>query len=398
MSPDPGGGEAALVDRLLEHCGRISVTGEEGPLADALQSEYADRGEDVRRVGDSLVVGRPDRDRPLVLLVGHLDVVPPTPQDRVPRVEESDGGRIVVGRGSSDMKSGNVVAMTCFEDPALRSGPYGLALVLYAREEGPAEENELADVLDEVTWLREAELAVVLEPTDGEVQVGCLGGLHALLTFHGRQAHSARPWHGENALTRAGAFLAELHEEPRVPVEVDGVVFHDVWTATQAATDNARNVVPPAFTINLNYRFAPDRDLAAAEAELRAQVGGRAEIAVVDRAPPAAPRLDAPLVSRFVTAVDAPVRAKQAWTDVARLAQLGVPALNFGPGLTTQAHQAGEHVPVAALTDALVRLRRFLTGEPSATPTTEPGTGPATEPEPGPEARPEAEPDRSATD
>lgn len=359
MTGDP------LVQRLLEHCAVPSVTGSEGPLADLVQARYRERGETVRRIGDSLVVGRPARDRPLVLLVGHLDVVPPTDQDRDPRVEVRGDGPVVVGRGASDMKSGNVVAMACYDDRDLReASAYGLALVLYAREEGAAAENELADVLEEVTWLREAGLAVVLEPTDGEVQVGCLGGLHALVTFRGRQAHSARPWQGENALTGAGDFLTELHATAPVPVEIDGVVFHDVWAATQAFTDNARNVVPGSFTVNLNYRFAPDRDLATAEAELTERVAGRAEVTVVDRAPPAPPQLDAPLVARFTAAVDAPVTAKQAWTDVARFAELGVPALNFGPGLTAQAHQAGEYVPVAALRTARTRLRRFLLGTP----------------------------------
>lgn len=355
-----------LADRLLEQCGLLSVTGEEGLLADHLEDRYGNRSAPVRRVGDSLVVGRPGPDRPLVLLVGHLDVVPPTDADRDPRVEQHDGVEVVVGRGSSDMKGGNVVAMACFEDTELRtSSPYELALVLYAREEGPAEENELADVLAEVSWLRDAELAVILEPTDGEIQLGCVGGLHALLEFRGRQAHSARPWHGENALTAAGAFLDELHGATPQQVEVDGIAYRDVWVATQAWTDNARNIVPGSFTVNLNFRFAPNRTLEEAEAELRDRVADRAAIQVVDRSPPAAPNRDHPLIRAFIDATAAPVAGKQAWTDVARFADLGVPALNFGPGLTAQAHQAGEHVPVDALETAHVRLRDFLSGAPT---------------------------------
>ena len=371
-----------LVERLLEHVGHLCVTGEEGPIADAVSARYEALGEPVVRIGNSLVVGAPapGSSRPLVLLVGHLDVVPPTDDDREPKVEVQADGELVVGRGTSDMKAGNVVAMRAFEDADLRAGsPYDLALVLYAGEEGAAETNELRSVLADVPWLTDASLAIVLEPTDGQVQLGCLGGLHAVLTFRGQQAHSARPWHGRNALTLAGPFLTELDRDHLVDVEVDGVAYRDVWSATQAWTDGlgpesapttapVRNVIPGTFNVNLNLRFAPSRDLDTAEAQLRAFVGDAAEVDIVDRVPGAPPRLDHPVVRRFVDAVAAPVAGKQAWTDVARFAELDVPALNFGPGLTAQAHQRGEYVPVDALVAADVALRRFLRGDAAAAP------------------------------
>jgi succinyl-diaminopimelate desuccinylase len=372
-----------LTERLLEHCRHVCVTGEEDPIATAVAARYTGLGESVTRVANSVVVdGRRDRsvvdgrrgdERPLVLLVGHLDVVPPTDDDLVPRVEDRDGVEVVVARGASDMKAGNVAAMAAFEDAALRAAsPYDLALVLYGGEEGGAEDNELRRVLTEVPWLREAALAIVLEPTDGEVQLGCLGGLHAELRFVGQQAHSARPWHGENALTKAGAFLAELHHDHVTDVEVDGIAYRDVWSATMAWSDGLepgersgrpfRNVIPGAFTVNVNLRFAPSRSLEDAEAELRDRVADRAEVTVVDLAPPAPPRLDHPVVRAFVESVDAPVAAKQAWTDVARFAEVDVPALNYGPGLTAQAHQRGEFVPVDDLVVGHERLVRFLRG------------------------------------
>jgi succinyl-diaminopimelate desuccinylase len=366
-----------LVTRLLEHLALPCVTGEEGPIADAMEARYRALGEPVLRIGHSLVVGGPgEDDRPLVLLVGHLDVVPPTDADREPHLAQIAGTEVVVGRGASDMKAGNVVAMRAFEDPALRSrSPYRLALVLYAGEEGPADGNELEAVLEAVPWLTGAALAVVLEPTDGRVELGCLGGLHARVTFTGKQAHSARPWHGRNALTLAGSFLSELDDDHVREIEVDGIAYRDVWSATQGwtaglgpdpdpAAARARNVIPGSFTLNLNLRFAPSRSLQQAEKELRMRVGTRADVEVVDRAPPAPPHRSDPLVDTFVTLVGAEVGGKQAWTDVARFAHHGVPALNYGPGLTSQAHQRGEYVPVDALLDADERLRRFLDPRP----------------------------------
>lgn len=348
-----------LAARVVELCGQVCVTGHERPIADALAAAHP--GAPGARVGNSLVVGAPG-DAPLVLLVGHIDVVPATDLDARPQLTERDEhGPVVVGRGASDMKGGIAVAEALYLDPSVRDhAAYEVALVLYAGEEGPVETNELDRVLAEVPWLHDADLAIVLEPTDLEIHAGCLGGLHAELVFRGRQSHSARPWHGRNALTAAGEILTELAALQPVDVAVDGVAFRDVLTATQAWTDNARNVIPGRFVVNVNYRFAPNRTLEDAEAELLEWVDGRVDVDVVDRAPPAPPNLDAPLVSAFVEHAGTRVAAKQAWTDVARLAQAGIPALNYGPGLTAQAHQAGEFVPLANLQTVFDTIRSFL--------------------------------------
>jgi succinyl-diaminopimelate desuccinylase len=375
-----------LVARLVAHCAQASVTGGEAALADQLEVHYRTLGEHVVRVGDSLVVGAPDPQRPTVLLVGHLDTVPPTDEDATPlEATLDDGTAVVVARGASDMKSGNVVAMHLMEDAELRAAsPWSLGLLLYAGEEGPADGNQLRTVLDAVPWLTDAVLAVVLEPTDGRVELGCLGGIHARVTFRGVAAHSARPWQGRNALSAAGTFLAALDTRAPVARIVDGIDFRDVLVPTQAWTGGLgpgsagrapMNVVPDRFTVNVNLRFAPSRDLATAEDELRAEVatlaGADVDVEVVDRAPPAPPRRDDPVVDAFVTAVGATVAGKQAWTDVARFTERGVPALNYGPGATAQAHQRGEWVAVDALVDARTRLATFLAGpaRPSGGPT-----------------------------
>ena len=366
-----------LVARLIAQCAVPSVTGAEAALADMLERRYRDLGEPVGRVGDSLVVGAPDADRPTVLLVGHLDTVPATDADEVAREATlDDGTAVVVGRGTSDMKAGNVVAMHLMEDTALRTvSPWSIALLLYAGEEGPASGNELRAVLDTVPWLADAALAVVLEPTDGRVELGCLGGIHARVTFHGAAAHSARPWQGRNALSGAGSFLTALERRAPVTRVVDGIDFRDVLVATQAWTGGLgpqergtapMNVVPDRFTMNVNLRFAPSRDLATAEQELRDEIAALAgedadlAIEIVDRAPPAPPRREDAAVTAFVTTVAAAIGGKQAWTDVARFTERGVPALNFGPGATAQAHQRGEWVAIDALCDARVRLAAFL--------------------------------------
>lgn len=351
---------ARLVDLLVKLVDMPCLTGDEDRIASWLVDRYQLRGEEVRRIANSVVVGQRTDDRPVILLVGHTDVVPPTEGDLPARVEHGH----VVGRGTSDMKAGLAVAMDLFEDPALRDGPMQLQLVAYAGEEGPHEGNELSQVLAEMPELKDAALAIVLEPTDLEVQLGCMGGLHAEVTLPGRAAHSARPWHGRNALTAAAPLLTELADlEPRDRT-IDDLMYRDVITATQAWTSNVRNVVPDRFVVNLNYRFAPDKSLADAESELRTMVehmaGAAVDVRIVDRAPAAPPLRGHPYVRALIAAADGHVTAKQAWTDVAQLAAVGVAALNYGPGLTSQAHQAGEHVPVEHLEQARTVLAAFL--------------------------------------
>lgn len=361
-----------LVTRLCDQLAVLSVTGDEDRLCSILETQLRACGASVRRHGNSLVLSRFATNdlRPLVLLVGHLDVVPPTREDQTPTVLEHR----VIGRGSSDMKAGNVVALELFDDVALLdTSAFRIAVVLYAGEEGPAVGNELPLVLAEEPWLTEAALAIVLEPTDSQMQLGCLGGLHAELTFTGVAAHSARPWDGENAIYKAHALLRELADDHTRDVMVDGIRFVDVWSVTRAYSAGfgpdattappVRNVIPDMFTLNLNFRFAPNRSIDAAEQELIARVGGRAQVTIVDRAVAAPPNRDTPLVSRLVALAGGNVTGKQAWTDIARFSELGVPGVNFGPGLTAQAHQAGEYVLIDDMVHVFELLAQFLQGK-----------------------------------
>ena len=193
------------------------------------------------------------------------------------------------------------------------------------------------------------------------LQLGCVGSIHATFTFPGRAAHSARPWQGENAVHRAGALLAELPARPPREARSGGHVFREVLSATRIEGGRARNVVPDRCALNLNFRFAPDRTLEDAADELRA-LGARhgAEVELTDLSPACPAFGDHPLVRRLVERTGVAVEPKQAWTDVARLAAHGIPAVNLGPGATSQAHQRGEWVEVAALAARVPLYERFL--------------------------------------
>ena len=352
-----------LAARTLELCRIPSPYGDEGRLAD-LMLKWASQHYDSRHIwrqGHSLVIGRPASDgRPTVALVGHLDTVPS--HESAPPIGRC--GDRIVARGASDMKSGLAVATALAEDPGRARLPCGLMLVLYEREEGPHQDSGLEQLLAPAGPLSALtdgiDLAIVMEPTNNVIQVGAVGSVHATLTFHGKSAHSARPWHGENAITRAGALLADLHGRRPVEVTIDGLVFREVMTITQAQGGRYRNVVPDVFTLNLNTRFAPGRTLSQAQAEIEALVAGRADITYTDLSPSGGVPRDNPLYEHLVASSGLAVEPKQAWTDVARLAEHGVPAVNLGPGLTAQAHQVAEYCEVGKLEACYRSLGRFL--------------------------------------
>ena len=118
-------------------------------------------------------------------------------------------------------------------------------------------------------------------------------------------------------------------------------------------------MVPDSCVVTVNYRFAPDRSADGAQDYVRSLFSSW-EVSVLDVAPGARPGLGAPAAAAFVAAVGGTPRAKLGWTDVARFAELGIPAVNYGPGISEIAHTPGEYVDVAAITDCESRLRTWL--------------------------------------
>jgi succinyl-diaminopimelate desuccinylase len=345
-----------LAETLLWLCKIPSPIGEERALCDAVleRVERVPLAAPIRRYGDSIVVPlERGHSGPHIALVGHLDVVR-TVHDQPPRIE----GDKLYGAGSADMKSGLALMLDIAEGPARPD--LNLTLVFYAREEGPFIENELGPVLAQDTELSQVDFAVALEPSDNKLQLGCGGSVHATVRFVGRTAHSARPWQGENAIHKAAGLLARLSALPPARVQVDGLQWANVTSATLASGGRGRNVIPDVFELNLNRRFGPDRALSQVLDEVRQLVGDDAELEFTDESPAAPPLRQHPLVQALADSGVAQVEPKQAWTDVARFAQLGVPAVNFGPGVQSQAHQRNEWTSVSQLSTGRDILRRWL--------------------------------------
>ncbi|MDH6496766.1 succinyl-diaminopimelate desuccinylase [Streptomyces sp. SAI-149] len=241
-----------------------SESGTEKPLADAI--ETALRGLPhltVDRHGNNVVartnLGRSER----VILAGHIDTVPIA--GNVPSRLDDEG--YLWGCGTCDMKSG--VAVQLRIAATLPEPNRDLTFIFYDNEEVAAHLNGLGHVAEaHPDWL-EGDFAVLLEPTDNQVEGGCQGTLRVLLTFKGERAHSARAWMGSNAIHKAAPALAKLAAyEPRRPV-VDGLEFHEGLNAVRVEGGVATNVIPDSCTLTVNFRYAPDRSEEEAEAFVR---------------------------------------------------------------------------------------------------------------------------------
>jgi succinyl-diaminopimelate desuccinylase len=319
-----------------------SVSGSEGPLADAVADALAPLAHlSVRRDGNAVVArtefGRPER----VVLAGHLDTVPI--HGNLP--SRLDDG-VLYGCGSCDMKAGVAVQLRLAAQ--LTSAVRDVTYVFYDCEEVEAERNGLLRLSGTSPELLTADFAVLLEPTGGVVEGGCQGTLRADVVATGERAHSARSWLGQNAIHAAGGILDALrHYQPQRP-DVDGLTYHEGLNAVGISGGVAGNVIPDECIVSVNYRFAPNKSPDQAANYVRAVFGGFS-VRVTDVAAGARPGLRHPAAASFVAAVGGEPRAKLGWTDVARFAALGVPAVNYGPGDPQVAHTTGEHVETAQI-------------------------------------------------
>jgi succinyl-diaminopimelate desuccinylase len=306
--------------------------------------------------GETLLYSTGRSGKPVLLLAGHLDTVP-AQGNRPGRIE--DGA--VHGLGAADMKGGVAVMIElarwiATERPALA---LDVDFLFFPLEEVDVALSPLPELFA-TGLVADADLVVVLEPTDNQIHAGCLGNLNATLTFRGESAHSARPWTGVNAIRLAVEGLARVVDLEPLDVERDGLVFREVLSVTQLHAGVAANVVPGEAVATLNYRFAPGRSREQAEARLRELVGPVGELRIDSNAPAADVQLDAPLLARLVGLGGLEVAPKQAWTPVAQFSELGLVAVNFGPGSPRYAHRVDELVEIAALERSLATLQRLV--------------------------------------
>jgi succinyl-diaminopimelate desuccinylase len=306
----------------------------------------------VDRLGNTVMarteLGRGRR----VVLAGHLDTVPIN--DNFPSTMQDD---LIFGCGTADMKSG--VALALHLAATLPDPGYDLTFLFYEAEEIESKFNGLKLVADaHPDWLA-GDFAVLLEPTYGVVEAGCQGTLRVVIRTSGKRAHTARAWRGVNAVHAMGEVLQRLGDYRPRTVAIDGCTFREGLNAVRISGGVAGNVVPDACEIEVNLRFAPDRSEDQALAHVREVFEGF-DIELTDSAAGALPGLTAEPAREFLAAIGEEPAAKLGWTDVARFAALGIPALNYGPGDPLLAHAPDEHVEIGKIRDGAATLHRWL--------------------------------------
>lgn len=350
LRADPIALTAALVDIPSE-------SRHEQRIADEIEAALRSQAPafEVIRNGDAVLartnLGRPSR----VMLAGHIDTVPAA--DNLPsRVVEGE----MYGCGTSDMKSGDAVFLHLAA--TIAEPTHDITLVMYDCEEIESSANGLGRIERELPdWLA-ADVAILGEPSGGYIEAGCQGTIRVVVRATGTRAHSARSWLGDNAIHKLGAVLDRLSAYHARSVDIDGCVYREGLSAVRIEGGIAGNVIPDAAAVTVNFRFAPDRSVEQAVAHVQEVFDGLdVIIELADAAAGALPGLSKPAAAALIAAAGGQVRAKYGWTDVARFAALGIPAVNYGPGDPNLAHRVDERVPVEAITAATDMLRRYLT-------------------------------------
>jgi succinyl-diaminopimelate desuccinylase len=341
---------AALTAELVDI---PSVSGAEGPLADVVEAALRSRPHlTVHRDGHAIVarttLGRAER----VVLAGHLDTVPVA--GNLPSRTEGDR---LYGCGTTDMKSGVAVQLRLAAH--VPAPARDVTYVFYDCEEVSVERNGLLRLSRHSPELLAGDFAVLMEPSSAEIEGGCQGTLRAEITAAGQRAHTARSWMGRNAIHEATAILDVLRGYTAREPDVDGLRYHEGLNAVAIRGGVAGNVVPDECVVTVNYRFAPDRDGEQAAEFVRSLFGGW-DVRIIDVAEGARPGLGHPAAAAFLAAVGGTPRAKLGWTDVARFAALGIPAVNYGPGISEIAHTPGEYVPIKNIATCEAKLRAWL--------------------------------------
>ena len=348
----------AIERTLLELLKIESQTGNEQHIVSAIKKELSDLKTYEKYTYDLCLCYKTPYNPSLQTLAfyGHTDTVK-NQQDEAPYQTDE----YIYGCGASDMKSGLAVMIELMKiTDNQKELPYNLQFIFYDKEEGAFEENGLQVLLKNVNWLKQTNVAFVLEPTNNNIQMGCVGSLNIKATVYGKSAHSARPWQGENAIHKSWQFVRKLSNWKNNCVEIEQLKFYETMNATLVEGGNNKNSLADSIIFNINYRFSPQKSIDEAKDDVRNYLEELAHLEFADASPSGKILNMPPLIDKICQKFSLQKEPKQAWTDVARLALYNIAAVNFGPGDPAEAHQKNENVCIKNLHNNLSYYKDIL--------------------------------------
>ena len=331
-----------------------SVSKDEKSIADSIAEALKKYSHlKITRVNNSIVAQTNFGNKQRVVIAGHIDTVPAN--NNFPgKINDSE----VIGLGSVDMKSGIAVALKLASE--ITSSNYDVTYLFYESEEIETKFNGLELITKQQKDLLDCDFAILMEPTNGILEVGCQGSLRFEVSTSGKRSHSARWWNGENAIHKTNKILEILNNYKSREPEIDGHKFREGLQAVKVNGGIAGNVVPDSVTVSINHRFAPDTSIDQATQNMKTLFKDF-NFQLVDAANAAPTGLSNPLIKEFVSNIGKNIAPKFGWTDVARFANAGIPAINFGPGDPNLAHHPEEKVLISQIIDVHESLKKWLT-------------------------------------
>jgi len=204
--------------------------------------------------------------KPLVVLAGHTDVVPPGPLEKwntdpfVPTVVDGK----LFGRGAADMKT-SIAAFVVAAEQFVRAHPAhpgSIALLITSDEEGPSVDGTVR-VVEELKRRGETiDYCIVGEPSSVEkfgdtIKNGRRGSLTARLVVEGVQGHVAYPHRVRNPVHLAAPALAEM---AAAAWDRGNEYFPPTtWQVSNIhAGTGAQNITPGSLQVDFNFRFSTE--------------------------------------------------------------------------------------------------------------------------------------------
>ena len=341
------------VDTTLQKLINISsVTGDEILILDFIEeflSKNNFSGELIRNDGGIIAI--PKNSSQKIALVGHVDTVPLSKTQKL-KFDDID---LISGRGSVDMKGGISIILH-----SLVEVNQDIIGVFYTAEEGPYEMNGLGELMPTILSNKNLEFSIILEPTNCEIELGCLGTLNANIKLKGIAAHSARPWVGENPIYKIGDISKKVSDNEITLLDIEGLEFKQVLSITKVSSGIANNVIPDEAILNVNFRFSPEMTNDDAQNFINNMFSEFGEIEITSSSEGAMPNIENSNIKNFISSTGLSPNPKQAWTDIARFYSHGIASVNFGPGDPLLAHTADEHVSKKQLLESYELLMNFL--------------------------------------